>query len=167
MLPGYTDKGLALTGKTERILALHVADGGLGVEDNVMVIGWDRARVNNKAHDIDMQQSSGRGVLRLSHDWARQMMNHHEFAQKLHNRAENHGRKATSSFNPHDITGNYVVDCEDIQHDWPVLSKQLRLGIINSQTTGYLRPWHSFWLDGAWQNAGRFHEASAQRKLGR
>lgn len=108
LLPGYTDKGLALTGKTERIPALHVADGGLGGEDNVMVIGWDRARVNNKAHEIDMQQSSGRGVLRLSHDWARQMMNHQVFAQKIRNRAENHGRKAASSFNPHDITGNYV-----------------------------------------------------------
>lgn len=132
LLPGYTDRGLALTGKTERVPALHVADGGLGGENNVMVIGWDRARVNKKAHEIDMRQSSGRGVLRLSHDWDRQMINHREFVENLRNRAEKLGSKAGSSFDPHGITGNYVVNCEAIQHDRPVLSKSLRLRLIHS-----------------------------------
>lgn len=44
LLPRYADKGLALTSRTERVPALHVADGGLGGGSNVMVVGWDRAK---------------------------------------------------------------------------------------------------------------------------
>lgn len=132
LLPGYTPKSMALTGRVERVCGLHVADGGLGGASNVMVVGWDRARVNNKAHQIDMRQSPGRGILRSNHDWDRQMMSHHRYVEELHNRARVLNPKAGSSFETHNLIGKYVVKCEAIQHDWPVLSKQLRLRTIRS-----------------------------------
>ena len=123
LLPGYTDKGLALTGRTERVPALHVENGGLGGESNVMVIGWDRARVNDKAHQIDMLQSSGRGILRPTHDWNRQKMSHDNYAKTF-------GPKVAGSFDSYDLLGRYVMKCEAIQHDWPRLSKNLHLRIV-------------------------------------
>lgn len=131
LLPGY-DKHLVMTGYTERVPALHVADGGLGGASNVMVIGWDRARVNNKAHQIDMRQSPGRGILRLSHDWDRQMIRHRTYVEKFRNQAEIFGPKVGSSFETRNIRGIYVVKCEAIQHDWPLLSKQLRLKCVRN-----------------------------------
>ena len=132
LLPEYNDKYLALTGRTERIPALHVADGGLGGANNVMVVGWDRSRVNNKARQIDMQQSAGRGVLRSSHDWDQKMMSHLQYSEKRRNKAESFNPKAGSSFETHNVIGKYVMECEAIQHDWPILSKQLHLRMISS-----------------------------------
>ena len=132
LLPGYNDKSLALTGRTQRIPALHVADGGLGGANNVMVVGWDRSRVNNEAHQIDMQQSAGCGVLRSSHDWDQQMMSHLKYAKKRCNQAESLNPKAGSSFKPHNVSGKYVMKCEAIQHDRPALSKQLHLRMISN-----------------------------------
>lgn len=132
LLPGYTDKSLALTGRTERVPALHVADGGLGGASNVMVVGWDRARVNNEAYQIDMQQAPGRGILRSSQDWDRQMMSHLEYAEKLCKQVEIRFPKAVSSFERHNFHGKYAVKCEAIQHDWSGLSKQLRLRVVQS-----------------------------------
>ena len=130
LLPGYTDKGLVLTGRTERVPGLHVANGGLGGESNVMVVGWDRERVNRKAQEIDMQQTFGRGILRLKHNWNRQMEIHHEYEAELRNQAGKYASKASSSFEIHDVGGNYVVACEAIQHDWPLLSKQMQIRIV-------------------------------------
>ncbi|KAF6220216.1 hypothetical protein HO133_003348 [Letharia lupina] len=132
LLPGYIDKGMALTGRTERIPALHVAYGGLGGADNVTVVGWNRARVNDKAHQIDLRQPSGRGILRSDQNWDRQMMSHHEYVEKLRSRSDNLDPKSGSSFETHHITGKYVVNCEAIQHDCSVLSKQLRLRFYRS-----------------------------------
>lgn len=130
LLPGYTDRHLALTGRTEPVPALHVADGGLGGASNVMVIGWDRARVNNKAHKIDMEQSHGVGVLRLSHDWDRLMMSHQSYAEKLRNQAEIRNPQTGSSFKAHNVRGKYVVKSDAIQDDWPLLAKELRLRVV-------------------------------------
>ncbi len=123
LLPGYTDKGLALKGRTERVPALHVEGGGLGGDSNVTVIGWDRVKVNDKAHQVDLLQSSGRGILRPTHDWDRQKMSHDKFAETF-------GPKVAGSFDSYDIHGRYVMKCEAIQHDWPRLSKQLHLRFI-------------------------------------
>ena len=127
LLPGYTDRYLALTGRTERIPALHVADGGLGGASNVTVIGWNRERVNSKAHDIDMQQTDGRGILRSSHNWDKQMMIHHSYMEKLRSRAETPNPQSGTSFHRYNVHGNYVVKCSHIQHGWPILSKGLTL----------------------------------------
>lgn len=127
LLPGYADKGLALTSRTEGVPALHVADGGLGGASNVMVVGWDRAKVNNAAHQIDMQQSHGSGILRSSHDWHRQMMSHHSYVEKLRNQTQVPDCKSGSAFQAHDVHGRYAMDCKAIQHEWPILSKALRL----------------------------------------
>lgn len=133
LLAGYTDKSLALTGRTERVPALHVADGGLGGASNVTVVGWDRERVNKKAHEIDMEQSLGRGILRLSHDWDRQMMSHQTYVEELRKNAEILDPGGGRLFKTHGTVGIYVMKCEAIQHDWPVLSKQLRLRMIHSR----------------------------------
>lgn len=112
---------MVLKGRTERIPGLHVADGGLGGASNVIVVVWGRARVIEKAHQIDMQQSHGSGVLRLSHDWDRQMMSHQSYAEKLRNQAETRDSKGGTSFEAHNFRGKYVMRCEAIQHDWPLL----------------------------------------------
>ena len=127
LLPGYTDRGLALTGRTERVPGLHVANGGLERASHVTVIGWNRERVNIKAHEIDMQQTDGRGILRSSHDWDKQMMIHYSFIEKFHSQAVTSDLKAGISFHRHRVTGKYVVKSDHIQHGWPVLSKQLSL----------------------------------------
>ena len=127
LLPGYTDRGLALTGRTERVPGLHVANGGLERASHVTVIGWNRERVNIKAHEIDMQQTDGRGILRSSHDWDKQMMIHHSFIEKFHSQAVTSDPKAGISFHRHKVTGKYVVKSNQIQHGWPVVSKQLSL----------------------------------------
>lgn len=132
LLPGYFDKSKALTGRTERIPALHVAYGGQRGADNVTVVGWNRARVNEKARQIDLRQNSGPGSLRLDQKWDRQMMSHHEHVEELRSRADNPDPKSGSSFETHQITGNYLVNCEAIQHDWPVFSKQLHLRFYRS-----------------------------------
>ena len=130
LLPGYTDKGLALTMRTERVPALHVADGGLRGSSHVMVIGWNRERVNSKAHYIDMQQTDGRGILRSSHDWDKQITIHRSFMKKLHSQAVASVPKASTSFNRYQImrnSGKYFVKSDHIRQAWPVLSKQLSL----------------------------------------
>ena len=132
LLPGYFDKGLRLTGRIERVPALHLADGGLGGANNVTVVGWDRARVNNKAYEIDMTQSSGRGVLRLSHDWDRKMMSHRQYVEKKLRRVETVGSKFGSSFEASYFDGNHTIKCETIEHDWPVVSKQMGMKVFHS-----------------------------------
>lgn len=132
LLPGYTDHYLALTGRTEPVPALHVAEGGVGGASNVVVIGWDRSRVNNKAHEIDMQQSHGGGVLRLSQDWDRQMMSHQSYVEKLRNQAETRDPQTGSSFKTDNVRARYVVKCEAIQEHWPLLAKELRLRVIGN-----------------------------------
>ena len=132
LLPGYFDKGLALTGLTERIPALHLADGGLGGSENVTVIGWDRARVNNQAYEIDMEQSFRRGVLRLSHDWDQKMINHRKYVKGKLKRAETVGSKYGSSFEASTFHGNYTMKCETIERNWPVVSKEMGMRALNS-----------------------------------
>ena len=133
LLPGYSDRGLAMTGRTERVPALHVANGGLEGASHVMVIGWNRERVNNKARDIDMQQTDGRGILRSSHDWNKQMMDHQSYTEKLRSHAEISNPQIGTSFHRSDVTGKYVVECchiherDYIQHGWPIFSKHLSL----------------------------------------
>ncbi len=122
-----------MTGRTERVPALHVADGGLGGASNVMVVGWDRERVNKKAHEIDMEQSLGRGILRLSNDWDRQMMSHQTYAEKLRKQAEILESRGGRLLKTYGTDGIYVMKCEAIQDDWPDLSKQLRLRMIHSR----------------------------------
>ena len=119
-----------MTARTERVPALHVANGGLGGANNVMVIGWNRLRVNNKAHDIDMQQTDGRGIQRWSHDWDKQMMTHLSYMEIRRIHAETSDPKAGTSFGRHNVTGRYIVKCNYVQQDWPDLSKQLQLRFI-------------------------------------
>ena len=138
LLPGYTDRYLALTGRTDRVPGLHVANAGLGGENNVMVIGWNRAKVVTKAYDIDMEQSLGRGVLRVSDDWDRQMSIHRGHTEKLQDENERIRKLAKASrelenddsFEAHNTIGIYVVKCDAIQYDWPTLSKQMRLRMV-------------------------------------
>lgn len=132
LLIGYSDRGMTLRGRTDRVPALHAADGGLGGASNVMVIGWDRAKVNNEAHQIDMQQSHGGGVLRSSHDWHRQMMSHRTYMEGLYDRKKNPDRKSGSAFHARDVHGRFVMECKAIQHKWPILSKDMRVRIIQS-----------------------------------
>ena len=133
LLPGYFDKGLALTGLTERITALHLADGGPVGANNVIVVGWNRARVNNRAYEIDMEQSFGRRVLRLSQDWGRKMMNHRKHVEEHLKRAETEGSKFGSPFEAFNFHGNYMVRCEIIEHDWPVVSEQMGMRALNGR----------------------------------
>ena len=132
ILPGYFDKGLRLTGHIERVPALHLADGGLGGANNVTVVGWDRARVNNQAYEIDMEHSFGRGVLRLSQDWDRKMMEHHKYVKEKLKRAETIRSKFGSSFEASNFLGNYTMKCETIEHHWPVVSKQMGMRALHS-----------------------------------
>ena len=132
VLPGYFDKGLRLTGQIERVPALHLADGGLGGANNVTVIGWDRARVNNQAYEIDMEHSFGRGVLRSSQDWDQRMMSHLKYVEENSNRAKTVGSKFGSSFEASNLHGNYAIKCETIQDDWPVVSKQLGMRVVHA-----------------------------------
>lgn len=132
LLPGYTDKGLALKAITEQVPALHVADGGLGGPNNVMVVGWDRARVNKKAYQIDLEQSLGGGVVRSSQDWDRQMMSHRTHVEKYFKPANSIGLKSGSSFETHNFGGKYAVNCQAIKRDWPVVSKELCLRVFHS-----------------------------------
>ena len=127
LLPGYFDRGLAMTGRTERVPALHVADGGLEGASHVTVVGWNRERVNNKARDIDMQQTDGRGILRSSYDWDKQMMKHRSYTEKLRSQAENSSSQIGTSFHRYNTTGKYVVECSHIQHGWPILSGDLSI----------------------------------------
>ena len=126
LLPGYKERGLALTGRIERVPALHVADGGLGGASNVTVIGWNRERVHHKAHDIDIHQSDG-DILRFSHNWDNQMMMMHRYVEERCSQAKTSGPKAGTSFDRSNVTGKYFVKCDYILHDWPLLSKQLRI----------------------------------------
>ena len=132
LLPGYFDKGLSLTGRIERVPALHLADGGLGGANNITVVGWDRARVNKKAYEIDMEQSFGRGVLRLSQDWDRKMMNHLQHVEEKLKRVETVGSKFGSSFEASYFNGKHTMKCETIEHDWPVVSKQMGMRVFHS-----------------------------------
>ena len=132
LLPGYNPRSPALVGRVERVPALHVANGGLGGASSVMVIGWDRDRVNNKAHDIDMQQTNGRGILRSSDSWDTQMMIHHNYVEERRIRAKTSNPEADTSFGINYVTGKYIVSCDYVQHNWPVLSKRLRLRFISS-----------------------------------
>lgn len=129
LLPGYYDRGLVMTGRTERVPALHVADGGLEGASHVTVVGWNRERVNKRARDIDIQQTDGRGILRSSYDWEKQMMNlkHLSHIEKLHSQAEISNPQTGTSFRRYDLAGKYVVECSHIQHGWPILSKELSL----------------------------------------
>ena len=132
LLPGYFDKGLRLTGQIERVPALHLADGGLGGANNVTVIGWDRARVNNQAYEIDMERSFGRGVLRLSQDWDGKMMNHRKYVEEKLKRAETVGSRFGSSFEASNFFGNYTMKCETIEDHWPVLSAQMGMRALHN-----------------------------------
>lgn len=118
---------LALAARIDPVPALHVASGGLEGASNVMVIGWNRERVRNKAHDIDMQQTGGRGILRLSDNWDSQMRIHRNYVEERRSRAKTSDPEATTSFYIDHVTGVYIVSCDYVQHYWPVLSKQLHL----------------------------------------
>ena len=51
---------------------------------SLTVIGWNqKKRVNNKAHDIDPQQTDGRAILRSRHEWDEQMMIHHSYMAQV------------------------------------------------------------------------------------
>ena len=139
LLPGYTNRNMALRGRTEPVPALHVADGGIGGEKSVTVIGWDRTRVVEKASAIDMEQSHGRGVLRLSQDWNRLMNTHREYTEKERIRKSKGATFESSvddSFEADSTGGIYVLACAAIQYDWPKLSKEMRLRIFGNGGLG-------------------------------
>lgn len=103
LLSGYLDRHMALKGRTERVPGLHVAEGGLRDAETVTVIGWSRGSVNEKAHQIDLEKSNGRGVLRSAQNWDQQMRRHHDYAQRLN---------AHDFFESHHTLGIYAIKCE-------------------------------------------------------
>lgn len=131
LLPGYNPGSLALMSRLERVPALHMAKGGRGGANNVTVIGWDRERVKNKAFDIDMQQTNGRGVLRSSDDWDSQMTIHLDLVEERRNRAKPSDPNAATSFDINYVGGRYFMECGYVQHEWPVFAKQLSLRFIS------------------------------------
>ena len=126
LLPGYIDRGLALSGRTDRVPGLHVADGGLGGANNVMVIGWDRMKVNGGATAIDVEQSHGRGVLRVSQNWEAQMKRHLQHAETYPRHSFGPGRTAEVVH----ISGIYVLKADSIKYEWPEISKEMRLRLF-------------------------------------
>lgn len=49
VLPGYSDRHLALTRRVEQVPALHVA---YGVNSNYLLIGWNRRKVVSRAREV-------------------------------------------------------------------------------------------------------------------
>ena len=131
LLPGYTDKGLALTRRTERVPSLHVANGGLGGEKNVMVIGWNRAKVNQKARQIDMEQTPGGVIERLCNVWDQQMTMHKVFVHLLRDRTKAPIHEIAHLLFEYDPHGKYAVECKAIENSWPLLSHGLTLRIMH------------------------------------
>ena len=139
LLPGYTDRSLALTARTERVPGLHVADAGFGSKKNIMVIGWDRIEVVEKATEIDMQQSHGRGVVR--HDWDRLMEAHyaHAFRIRVQNEKIRNSDKAALESRIHDRLepkGVFILRSDRIEDVWAPLSKQMRLRMVHPGRLG-------------------------------
>ena len=126
LLPGYIDRGLALSGRTDRVPALHVANGGLGGTSNIMVIGWDRIKVNKKATAIDMEKSHGRGVLREYQNWEAQMKRHLELTRKY----PKHPFEPDETTQVVYISGIYALKADSIKYDWPTISNELRLRLF-------------------------------------
>lgn len=120
------DSGL-LKGQAKCVPGLHVADGGLPGQDSIIIIGWDRARVNRKALEIDLQQTQGGGIIRSSENWDRVMKEHYDHQQN----SQIVGLFA-GSFGDYGIGGVFALRSEEIQSDWPCLSKQMRMRIIMS-----------------------------------
>ena len=132
LLPDDPDTGLVLTVLIERVPALHMAVGGVRGAGCKTVVGWDRARVNKEAHEIDMEKSFGRGVLHLSQNWDRMMIKHRKYVEEKLKRAETVGSKFGRSFKVSNFQGRYAMKCETIEHDWPVVSKQMRIRVMHS-----------------------------------
>lgn len=128
LLPGCTleDSGL-LKGQAACVPGLHVADGGLPGQDAIIVIGWDRARVNRKAREIDLQQTQGGGIIRSSENWDKVMMKHYNHQEN----SQTVGLFA-GSFGDYGISGVFALRSEKIQLDWPSLSRQMRMRVIMS-----------------------------------
>ncbi|KAL8905987.1 MAG: hypothetical protein Q9171_006451 [Xanthocarpia ochracea] len=127
LLPGYQDRALVVTGRTERIPALHVADAGRGGVENTMIIGWDRARVNGRAKQIDAEHN----VTRAKDDWHTQMLRHREYKTKLQS-----GAKTTRPFDPYNTCGIYIMHCQAVERDWPNLTQSLRLRMMRGGRVG-------------------------------
>lgn len=59
------------------------------------------------------------------------MKTHLSYANKLRNQAETRDPKGGRSFEAHKFSGRYVMKCEAIQHQWPLLAKQLHIRVIS------------------------------------
>lgn len=132
LLPGCSleDSGL-LKGQVSCVPGLHVADAGLAGQDAIIVIGWDRARVNQKARKIDLQQTQGRGIIRSREYWDGVMMEHYEYQEKT----QNVGLFA-GSWGDFGTSGVFALRSEEIQSDWPILSRQMRMRMFSSGRLG-------------------------------
>jgi len=123
LLPGYTDRHMALAGRVERVPALHVAYGGLPGNSKVTVIGWNRAKVNAVAHEVDMQQAVP-SHLRPSSDLTRQMDRHEEYVNTIDFNRDR-------PFELHSTAGLYAIGCEEIRYYWPSVSEKMCIRIVS------------------------------------
>lgn len=122
MLSGYQDKGMALSGRTDRVPALHVANAGPGGANNITIIGWDRERVNSEAQETDSRYN----VIRAGSCWNTQMRRHEEHKAKYRG-----SQKSSDSFDPYYTCGIYAIRCGAVEDTWPILAKGLRLRMMS------------------------------------
>ena len=125
LLEGYHNEDLTLLGRVERIPGLHVADGGSGLS-SVVIIGWDRTRVIEKANAIDMERSSGRGVQRDYQNW--------EALMKLHQEYHHFRTTQPNSVDPAGVLnrmGLFALQAERIEREWPSLAKEMQLRMFH------------------------------------
>lgn len=122
MLHGYPEKGMALSGRIDRVPALHLADAGSGGTSNITIIGWDRERIDSEAQEIDL----GHNVIRASSSWNTQMRRHEEHKAKFRK-----SRGSSDSFHPYHTCGIYAISCGAVEAVWPVLAKGLRLRMLS------------------------------------
>jgi len=123
LLPGYTDRHMALAGRVERVPALHVAYGGLPGNSKGTVIGWNRAKISEVAHKVDMQQAVPSNLCPSS-DLARQMDRHEEYVNNI-------DFKRDRPYELHSTTGLYAIGCEEIRYYCPNLSEKMCIRIVS------------------------------------
>jgi len=123
LLPGYTDRHMALAGRVERVPALHVAYGGLPGNSKGTVIGWNRAKISEVAHEVDMQQAVPSNLCPSS-DLARQMDRHEEYVNNI-------DFKRDRPYELHSTTGLYAIGCEEIRYYCPHLSEKMCIRIVS------------------------------------
>ena len=125
LLEGYDIQDLTLFQRVERIPGLHVADGGIG-GSRVLIIGWDRIRVNEKASAIDMEKSFGKGVQRDFQNWESLMKLHHEY--------RHYATTRPNSVDPAGVLnrcGLFALQAERIRREWPSVAKEMQLRMFH------------------------------------